>query len=158
MGYRTVLTLIVIAAAAPAAHAQAVEDFAVLTRAIGKDVSVVDRSGLTREGVIDTVTADGVSLRVGSGQLWLARDEIASAERMKDDSGDGALKGLIWAVVLALVPNQGYSSTGDYLQGVAGMLVILPTVGYLLDAANTERQPLYRAPSAVPTLKLSWRF
>jgi hypothetical protein len=77
---------------------------------------------------------------------------------MKDDSGDGAVKGLIWAVVFALVPNQGYSGTGEYLSSVATMLVVFPTIGYLLDAAETNRQPLYRGPSTSPTLKVSWRF
>lgn len=158
MGQRIVLALIVIVAAAPTARAQAVEDFAVFQKAIGKDVSIVDRNGLVREGVVDTVTAAGVSLRVGSGQAWLARAEIANAERMKDDSGDGALKGLIWAVVIAVIPNQGYRSAGEGARTVATALVVLPFIGYMLDAANGERQPLYRAPSAAPTLKISWRF
>lgn len=158
MAHRIVLVLVVIVAAAPAANAQAIEDFAVFQRAIGKDVSIVDRSGLTREGVVDAVTFDGVSLRVGSGKLWLTRAEIANAERLKDDSGDGAVKGLIWAAVLALVPNQGYTSFGDYLKGVAGTFVVLPAFGYMVDAMNAERQPLYRAPSAAPTLTISWRF
>jgi hypothetical protein len=90
--------LFVILVSAPAAYAQGLEAFLNISRAIGKEVSVVDRSGLIREGILEAATADAVTLRVGSA-------------------------------------------------------------GYLLDAAESNRQPLYRAPSASsPTPKVSWRF
>ena len=143
----------------PVARAQGVEDFNAISRAIGKEVSVVDRSGRVREGVVEAATADGVTLRVGSATEWLPRADIASAERIKDDSRDGALRGAIWALAVALIPNQGWTSVRDYLRGVAIAFVVFPTAGYLLDAAESTRQPLYRAPSLTsPALKISFRF
>jgi hypothetical protein len=151
--------LFVILVSAPATYAQGLEAFLNISRAIGKEVSVVDRSGLIREGILEAATADAVTLRVGSATQWLLRADIASAERMKDESSDGALRGAIWALALALIPNQGWESAGDYLRSVAIAFVVFPTAGYLLDAAESNRQPLYRAPSASsPTLKVSWRF
>ncbi len=160
MRYSTLPLLFVICVAAPAAHAQGLEDFAGISRAIGKEVSVVQRSGLIREGIVEAVTADTVTLRVGSATERLPRADIASAERMKDESSDGAVKGALWALAVALIPNQGWSSGGDYLRGVAMAFVVLPAAGYLLDAMESNRQPLYRAPStaSAPTLKISFRF
>jgi hypothetical protein len=159
MRYLILPVLFAIFVAAPAAHAQGLEDFSNISRAIGKEVSVVDRSGLIREGILEAATADAVTLRVGSATQWLPRADVASAERMKDESSDGALRGAIWALAVALIPNQGWTSAGDYLRSVAIAFVVFPTAGYLLDAAESNRQPLYRAPSASsPTLKISFRF
>lgn len=146
-------------AAAPVTYGQGLEDFSRISRAIGKDVSVVDRSGLVREGIVEAVTTDGVRLRVGSATEWLPRADIASAERIKDESSDGAVRGAIWALAVALIPNQGWTSGGDYLRGVAMAFIGFPTAGYLLDGAESNRQPLYQAPStSSPTLKISFRF
>ena len=147
--------LFVIFVATPAAHAQGLEEFSNISRAIGKEVSVVDRSGLIREGIVEAATADQVTLRVGSAMQSFARAEIASAERMKDESSDGAIKGALWGLALILVPNQG----GFSFTGYAGAVAVFAAAGYLIDAGESNRQPLYRAPSAsAPTLKLSWRF
>jgi hypothetical protein len=148
----------VIFVATPAAHAQGLEDFKSISRVIGKEVSVVARSGLIREGVVEAATDHGIRLRVGSATEWLPRADIASAERMKDASSDGALRGAIWALAVALIPNQGWTSAKDYMRTVAIAFVVFPTAGYLLDAADSNRQPVYRAPSPPPTLKVSWRF
>ena len=159
MRYPLLQVLFVMFVSAPAAHAQRLEDFSNMSRAIGKEVSIVDRSGLIREGIIEAATADAVTLRIGSASQRLLRADIASAERMKDESSDGARRGAIWALAVALIPNQGWTSAGDYLRGVAIAFVFFPTAGYLLDAAESNRQPLYRAPSASsPTLKVSFRF
>ena len=78
---------------------------------------------------------------------------------IKDESSDGAVRGAIWALAVALIPNQGWTSGGDYLRGVAMAFIVFPTAGYLLDAAESNRQPLYRAPStSSPTLNISFRF
>lgn len=147
--------LFVIFVAAPAAHAQGLEDFSGFLRAIGKEVSIVDRSGLIREGIVEAATADGVTLRVGSATRLFTRAEIASAERLKDDSSDGAVKGALVALAMILVPNQGGSSFTGYWRGVA----LFAAAGYLIDVSQSNRQPLYRAPSASPpTLTVSWRF
>jgi hypothetical protein len=150
--------LFVVFVAASTARAQGLDDLKSFSRAIGKDVSVVDRSGRIREGTVEEATADGVRLRVGSVTEWLPGPEIASAERMKDKSSDGALRGALWALAVALIPNQGWSSAGHYWRSVGLAFVVFPTAGYLLDAAESNRQPLYRAPAPAPALKISWRF
>jgi len=155
MRYLILRVLFVIFVAAPAAHAQGLEEFSGFLRAIGKEVSIVDRSGLIREGIVEAATADGVTLRVGSATRLFPRAEIASAERMKDDSSDGAFRGALLGLAIILVPNQGGFSFTDYWRGVA----LFAAAGYLFDVTESNRQPLYRAPSAsAPTLKVSRRF
>ena len=155
MRYLILPVLFVMFVATPAAHAQRLEDFSGFSRAIGKEVSVVDRSGLIREGIVEAATADDVQLRFGSATQWFPRAEIASAERLKDESSDGAVKGALWGILLGLMPNQGGGSFAQYWQTVA----LFAAAGYLFDAMETNRQPLYRAPSAsAPTLKVSFRF
>jgi hypothetical protein len=158
MGYRILAALFVLFVATPAARAQSLEDFASISRAIGKEVSVVERTGPIREGIVEAVTADGLKLRVRSATEWVPRADIASAERMKDESSDGALRGAIWALAVALIPNQGWTSAGEYWRTVGIAFVVFPTAGYLFDAAESNRQPLYRAPSPAPMLKVSRRF
>jgi hypothetical protein len=53
---------------------------------------------------------------------------------------------------------QGWSNGGDYWRSVAIAFVVFPAAGYVFDATELHRQPLYRAPSAAPTLTVSWRF
>jgi hypothetical protein len=150
--------LFVIFVATPAAHAQGLADFSNISRAIGKEVSVVDRSGLIREGIVEAATADQVTLRVGSARQSFARAEIASAERLTDERIDGAALGALAGVVMhVLFPYGGCfgKSPCPFWREVA----LGAASGYLLDAVQSNRQPLYRAPSAsAPTLKLSWRF
>jgi hypothetical protein len=159
MGYRPLLALFVLCVAAPPAHAQGLEDFARFSRAIGKEVSVVDVSGLVREGVVEAVTADEVALRVRSGTLRIPRADVVSAERLKDESSDGAYKGALWALLLALVPNQGATSVGQHLRAAGVTVVVFATIGYVLDASEVNRQPLYRAPATTaPAITFSVRF
>jgi hypothetical protein len=159
MRYLIVPVLFVVFVAAPAAHAQGIEDFKSFSRAIGKEVSLVDRSGVIREGIVEAATADAVTLRFGSATSSFLRAEIASAERLKDQSSDGAIKGALWGLLVIVLPNQGYASAGDAFAASWRIVAGFTVAGYLLDAAQTHRQPLYRAPSASPpTLKVSLRF
>ena len=157
MRYWILPVLFVTFAAAPAAAQQVreIEDFGNLSRAIGKKVSIVDLSGQIREGVIEAADWKEVTLRNKSGKEWLSRADIASAERMKDDSSDGAIRGALFALSMILVPNIEGFSFGTYWRTV----VFCSVPGYLFDATDAVRMPLYRAPSAAaPTLKLSLRF
>jgi hypothetical protein len=149
--------MVMIVSASPAA-AQGLEDFSRFAKALGKEVSIVDHDGRATEGVVETATSDRVLLRVGGDARWFTAAEIANAERLKDDSSDGAWRGALWALVFALIPNQGYRNAGEAWRGIGLGFVIFPAAGYLFDAANTNRQRLYRAPGAAPALKLSWRF
>ena len=158
MGYLILPALILMLLPTPGARAHELEDFSRFSRAIGKEVSLVDRSGLIREGILEAATADGVTLRFGSATESFPRAEVASAERVKDGRIDGSVKGALLGIVLTALASQGYDSTTPrYVPWVS--IAAYTGVGYLLDAAEANRQPLYRAPSApAPKLKVSVRF
>ena len=158
MRHLTLPVLFAVFVAVPV-QAQGLEDFASFSRAIGKEVSIVDSSGLLHEGIIEAATADAVTLRFGSATQSFPRAQIASGERIKDESSDGAIKGALWGLLLIILPNQGWNSTGDWFKGSCVIVTTFTVGGYLLDAAESHRQPLYRAAAAsAPTLKMSWRF
>jgi hypothetical protein len=159
MSYRWPL-LFVIFLAAPAAHAQGLEDFSNMSRAIGKEVSIVDQSGLVREGIVEAATADAVTLRFGSGTQSFPRATLASADRTRDRTTDGALKGAIFAAITGLLAVQGYPPGSDRGGMFAVHVATWTGIGWLFDAAQTHREPIYRAPAPAPmaSLKLSFRF
>jgi hypothetical protein len=158
--------LFVMFVATPAAHAQGLEDFESFSRAIGKEISVVDRSGLIREGILEAATADVITLRLGSTTHSFPRAEVAGAEYMKDGRRDGAFKGAILGVITGALTLRDYHRNPEWLSpsaNRAGMFLLHVStysgLGWLLDATNTNRESLYRAPLAsAPALKASWRF
>ena len=157
MGYLIVPTLLLIFLPSPEQRAHRLEDFSRLSRAVGKEVSLVDRSGLIHEGIVEAATVDGVTLRVGSATVSFPRAEVASAERVKDGRIDGAIRGALIGAVLTGLGSQGcVSATAcPFWRPVA----VYAVAGYLLDASESNPQPLFRAPSAsAATLKVSFRF
>ena len=154
MRYLVLPVLFVLFGATPYAHAQGLADFKSFSRAIGKEVSIVDRSGLINEGVLEAVTVDAVTLRVGSATQSFPRAEIASAERMKDQRLDGAAMGAVVGFALAFLTSAECSTCPLWHSAVGGA-----AAGFLIDAAESNREPLYRAsPASAPTLRVSWRF
>jgi len=158
MSYLILPALLLVFLPAPGAHADRLEDFSRFSRAIGEEVSLVDRSGLIREGMVEAATVDGITLRVGSATQSLPRAEVARADRMTDGRIDGAIKGALVGLVMTALASQGYdSTTPGYLPWAS--IAAYAGLGCLIDAAEANRQPLFRAPSApAPTLKLSLRF
>ena len=158
MGYLILPTLILMLLPTPGARAHQLEDFSRFSRAIGQEVSLVDKNGLIREGVLEAATADGVTLRFGSATESFPRGEVASAERTTDGRIDGTIKGALLGIVLTALASQGYdSTTPGYVPWVS--IAAYAGAGYLLDAAEAHRQPLYRAPTPpAPKLKVSLRF
>lgn len=154
-------------AAVPVAYAQQADDLSRFSRAIGREVSIVERSGLVREGVVETVTADEVVLRVGSSTQRLPGDAIARAALMKDGRRDGAIKGAIFGAITGAWAMYSYHRHPEWINANAnlpGMFLLHVTswsaLGWLLDAANTNRETFYQASAAVRkgTLQLSFRF
>jgi hypothetical protein len=121
----------------PVRSAHKLEDFSRLSRAIGERILLIDPSGVVREGVLAGATADGVMMRFGSVTQTFPRAEVASAERLKDSPADGVLKGMLFAALC------GWGDTGAsaYLAGIA----VFGGIGYLIDAGESHREPLYRA-------------
>ena len=167
MGYAIFPVLFVVLVFAPSARAQGLEDFGRFSRAIGDKVSVTDRGGLVREGIVEAATADEITLRFGSLTHRLPRVEIASAEWMKDGRRDGAIKGAIFGAITGAWAMIQYHRHPEWLSPSAnrpGMFLFNVStwsgIGWVLDAAQTNRKPLYRAPVAATTgtLQLSFRF
>lgn len=123
---------------APARPADKLEDFSRLSKAIGERIVLVDPSGVVREGVLAAMTADAVTMRFGSMMQSFTRAEIAGAERLNDPTSDGVVKGMIFGALVGI----GDVTGRQYLGGIA----IFGVVGYLLDAGENHREPLYRAP------------
>lgn len=160
MGYLILPTLILMLLPTPGASANQLEDFSRLSRAIGKEVSLVDQSGLIREGIVEAATADGVTLRFGSATQSFPRAEVASAERTTDGRIDGTIKGALLGLVMGAMASQGCDSTMPRCNyAIWAVVAGYAGVGYLMDAADANRQPLYRAPAPpAPKLKVSLRF
>ncbi len=86
---------------------------------------------------------------------------------MKDGRRDGALKGAIFGAITGAMAMRAYHRHPEWLSpnaSRAGMFFLHVSswagVGWLVDAANTNRQSFYRAPAAAPvgTLQPSFRF
>lgn len=157
--------LLLLTVAVTPSGAQGLADFARFSQAINKEIALVEVDGTVREGVLVAAGPDGVTMKFASGTRSFSSSQIASAERMKDDRSDGAVKGVLWGLVLALLPNQGFSGSESYSGYIVKSMVALGAIGYVLDAAATNRQPLYRAPTQqttapklTPALSLSFRF
>lgn len=156
MGYLMLPMLLIVLVPEPSARGSRLEDFSRFSQAIGKEVSVIDQSGLVREGTVEMATGDGVALRIGSATRWLPRAEVVSAQRMQDGRIDGVIKGALIGTLLAGVASQGCVSREQCASWrVVG---VFAAAGYVLDAAQSNRRPLYRAPAAAPTLRISFRF
>jgi hypothetical protein len=153
------------AAPMPGPPAQVLADFSRFSKAISREISIVDNAGTVHHGVLAAVGSDSVTLKVGSGMQSFARTEIASAEHMKDGRLGGAIKGALFGLFFTAMASQGYdSTTPGYVPWVS--VAAYAGAGYLLDAAENNPQPLYRAqgqPKAArarpkPGLSLSIRF
>lgn len=115
--------------------------FARVAEAIGERILLTDSSGIVRDGVLADMTADALTMRFGATTQTFAREKVASAERLKDPTSDGVAKG----VLLGLL-SVGDQTMGHYLTGIA----LFGALGFILDAGETHRQTLYRAPWFTP--------
>jgi hypothetical protein len=162
-----ILPLLTFLTAAPVAaqSSRGLSDFSLFATAINQQIAIVELDGTTREGLVVAAAPDGVTMKFAAGTRTYTDSQIASAERLSDGRLDGVAKGLLWGAVLGLLGSQAYTSQesalGQWARGVAGFGVI----GYVLDAAATHPEPLYRAtvqqnPAATlkPALSLSLRF
>lgn len=156
MTNRMLPVLLAVLLTAPAAHAQGIKDFLNFSRAIGKEVSVTDRNGFIREGIVEAVTADQVTLRIGATTESFPRTVVASADRVKDERVDGAVKGALLGLLGLAVSYQGCGTTDCSFWKTA---IVAGALGYLIDAAESHPQPLYRGPQASTSpLKITFRF
>jgi hypothetical protein len=159
-----VFPLILLLTLAPSTpDAKKLADFSRMSKAIHMEVALIDSSGVIREGRLIAATADALTLATPSGQRSFQRAEIAGAERIRDGRRDGLIKGMVFGAVTGIFAVQGLRTPAQGVAAWFGSIAIYGGVGWALDAAQTHREPLYRAPAANPApqkpgLTLSVRF
>jgi hypothetical protein len=146
--------LFLMVAPTPGPPAKVLGDFTRFSKAIHKQIAVIDVDGTEHAGVLTAATGDQVSVRIGTGEKTFSRAHIVSAERMRDGRIDGVIKGALFGFVMSAFASQGCDSTTRCHTGA--LIATTTGIGYLLDATQTHRQPLYRA--APPPIKVSLRF
>lgn len=156
MGFLFILVPIAIALAPlPGPSATTLMDFSRMTKAIDQQIVLVDAGGAVREGRLVSATADAATMDFGGSRREFAKAEIASAERLRDGVTDGIVRGVLFGLVMGGLATQGCSSSipNCSAQAVLGSMAIYGAIGWALDAANTNRQPIYRSASAPPKPK-----
>ena len=154
-----VLLLLVALIPAPPASERVLMDFSRLSKALGQEIALVERNGNLRQGRLVTTALDAATMEFASGSHVFSRDQIASVTRLKDSTKDGLIKGVIFGALLSLYVSGelgGDASNGMLLRTTA----TYGAIGWALDAARTNPQPIYRAPKPKqdPSVKLSLRF
>jgi len=151
MGFLILFVPIAIALAPlPGPSATALMDFSRMEKVIGQQIAIVDMDGAVREGRLVSATADQVTMDFGAGARVFGKTEIARAERLRDGVIDGIIRGALFGFVMGGLATQGCSSSSDgcVAEAVLGSMAIYGTIGWALDAANANRQPIYRSPAA----------
>jgi hypothetical protein len=118
-------------------------DFARLHKALGQEVYVTDANGQERR--LKLVDADDleVTFSTGAQSIVMHRDAVFTIDRARDSTLDGTVKGAAIGLVMGLlVASELPESQGTI---VASAVISYGAVGFMLDRANTSRQPLYRA-------------
>ncbi len=123
-------------------------DFARLQKALGQEVYVTDANGQERR--LNLVDADDleVTFSTGAQSIVMQRDAVFTVDRVRDSTLDGTLKGAAIGLIMGLLVASELPESQGTL--VASAVISYGTVGYLLDRANTSRQPLYRVRPAPP--------
>ena len=136
-------------------------DFARFSYAINTRIAIVDQEGTVREGIVTEATAEEVKVRFDSGVksfsrgAWRVQVLARRPHRRRDQRG-------VLGFVVGALASQGCESAERCHTWALGL--VTGGVGYLLDAAETHRQPLYRAQAQraaakpKPALSLSFRF
>ena len=157
MGVILVPVLIIIALSpTPGPSAQALADFSRFSKAVGKPIALIDQEGAVREGMLASAAADSVTVAFAGGRRTFSQASIASAERLTDGVRDGIIKGALFGAVVGVFAAQGHDSQGSAVGGWFASVAIYGAIGAAIDASQTHRQPIYRAPAAA--MKVSLRF
>lgn len=131
----------------PGARPQRLADFSRFSESLNKKIALVDIDGAVREGVLVAAGPKGVTIKLASDTRFFAIDQIATAEKMTDGRDDGVAKGVLWGLLFVSMGSQGLTDSADALLYFAGTVAVFGTLGYALDAAESNRQLFYRAPA-----------
>lgn len=135
-------------------------DFTRVATAVGADVVVVETDGLVREGRLVAADADSATLRFAAATRQIPRTAIASADRRRDGWKDGLIKGALLGLAVGVGFSQAYEDGGPRYHAIASSVAFYGAAGAALDAAQSHREPLYRAPTGAPppAAKPKWSF
>lgn len=160
MGVLLVPMLIIIALApTPQPSDAALADFSRFSKALGQNVTLVDREGTVREGLVSSSTADSVTLAFGAGERIFARADVIKAERSRDGVKDGIIKGALFGGIVGVFAAQGYRSQNEAIAGWFGSVAIYSGIGWAMDASQKHPETIYRNASApAAAVKLAVRF
>lgn len=149
-----VIPFMLLAVTSPAkAEAGKLADFSRMSKAINAEVALVDAGGIVREGILTAATADAVTMRFAGNDRSFARAEVASAERVRDSTRDGLIKGMVFGAVTGVFAVQGLSTPSEGILAWFGSVAFYGGIGWAIDAAQHHREPIYRAPGSVPAPK-----
>jgi hypothetical protein len=154
--------LFLMVAPVPGAPDSVLADFSRFSKVVNTRIAIVDQDGTVHEGVVTEANLDAVKVRADSGLKSFSRASVASAERLRDGRIDGVLKGALFGLVIFGIASQGCDSTTRCHTGA--LIATTAGIGYVLDAMESHRPPLYRAQAQReagklnPTLSLSFRF
>lgn len=140
MGFLTLPAIIVVMLLPGFTPAGALADFSRFADAQGEEIAIVDMFGAERLGRIVAASDASVTLAFGAGPQTFNRADVLKADRLRDGTGDGLLKG---AVIGALVGWMAAMELGT-ARGFASSIAVYGGIGFVLDYANTNRAPLYR--------------
>jgi hypothetical protein len=141
---------------AASAQAQSLADVARHVKP-GAVVYVLERSGGTASGIVESISAAGVKLRYPVAQD-IPADRIARIDRQGDPVWDGALKGAAIGVVPAILSSHMLCGTDVRGRTVcegcpsnrslcAGLEIgVVATIGALMDWTHVGRTTIYRNP------------
>lgn len=149
-----VIPFMLLATTAPRSTPDAkLADFSRMSRALNAEVALIGSDGTVREGRLIAATPDRVTMRFGANDRSFARAEVVSAERVRDSSRDGLIKGVVFGAVTGLFAVQGLDTLAEGIAGWVGSIAVYGSIGWAIDAAQGHREPIYRAPTAVPAPK-----
>jgi hypothetical protein len=141
----------------PGPRGAVLEDFTRIDRAVGESIYVVDRNGSERVGQVVGVDDRALRLQVGPQVFAIDRSAILAADRRRDRTTDGVIKGALFGLIAGLFAIQGTDgSGGEATRVVIGSMAIYGSIGYAFDRANHVRTPLYRAPRTVAAVTVKF--
>lgn len=154
---RIVLALLLLAAVPANAQDTHLTDFSRFNKAVGDEVAIIDLDGNVREGVLKSVSEMDLTMQFASGEKVFQRDAISGGDRLRDRTGDGAIKGAVFGALVGLLYLGAYDNLSEAAAPYMTSVAVYAGIGWLFDASQTHRETIYRA-TPKPPLKVSLRF
>src|SRR5262245_52977740 len=85
----------------------ALADFGRFSKAVGQHVALVDVDGLAHDGVVRAASSSAITVQTGKTYRTFQNGTIVSAERLRDSSVDGAIRGALFGLIYGAMASQG---------------------------------------------------